>query len=134
MREETLQMRLRSLLALTTTMTVLVATGATARPVDLEKADHSKNMKLIGREELGGATDVEFTKDGYAVVTVNGSDNFAGLWVVDVSDPTKPRPVGHLPCAGSGYDVGLWRDVAVMSSDSASGNSSTEKSCNKDGT
>jgi hypothetical protein len=67
-------------------------------------------------------------------VTVNGSDNFAGLWVIDVRNPKKPRPVGHLPCTGSGYDVGLWKNVAIMSSDSASGNSSTEKSCNKKGT
>jgi hypothetical protein len=39
--------------------------------------DHSDNMKLIGSVELNGATDVEFTKDGYAVVAVNGSGEFA---------------------------------------------------------
>jgi hypothetical protein len=96
--------------------------------------DHSKNVTLIGNAELPGATDVEFTKDGYAVMTVNGSGDLAGLWVVDVRNPADPKPVGHLPCAGSGYDVGLWRNVAVMSIDSASGNSSTEDGCNVDGT
>ncbi len=97
--------------------------------------DHSDNVKLIGSAPLPGATDVEFTKDGYAVMTVNGSGEDAGLWVVDVSDPAKPKKVGHLPCNGSGYDVGLWKDVAVMSSDSASQNSSTkEDGCNVDGT
>ena len=96
--------------------------------------DHSDNVSLIGTADLPGATDVEFTKDGYAVMTVNGAGEFAGLWIVDVRNPARPKPVGHLPCAGSGYDVGLWRDVAVMSIDSASGNSSTEDGCNVDGT
>ncbi len=97
--------------------------------------DHSENMTLIGSAGLSGATDVEFTKDGYAVMTVNGSGEGAGLWIVDVRDPADPKPVGHLPCAGSGYDVGLWRNIAVMSSDSASANSSTkENGCNLDGT
>jgi hypothetical protein len=97
--------------------------------------DHSDNMKMVGSVDLPGATDIEFTKDGYAVMTVNGSGEQAGLWVIDVRDPHDPRPVGHLPCAGSGYDVGLVGDTAVMSSDSASGNSSTKESgCNLDGT
>nr|MDQ3957406.1 hypothetical protein [Actinomycetota bacterium] len=97
--------------------------------------DHSDNMRLIGNAPLEGATDVEFTDDGYAVVAVNGSGEGAGLWTVDVRNPRKPKPAGHLPCAGSGYDVGLWRDIAVMSIDSASGNSSTkEQGCNIDGT
>ena len=128
-------MRVRSLCAAVAVLVGLVATGASARTVASHNDDdHSKNMKMIGSVALGGATDVEFTPDGYAVVTVNGSDNFAGLWVVDVRNPQKPRPVGHLPCTGSGYDVGLWKNVAIMSSDSASGNSSTKRSCNKDGT
>ena len=108
----------------------LVALGVPAAAQE----DHSDNVKLLASVELGGATDVEFTKDGFAVLTVNGSGEFAGLWVIDVRDPAKPRPVGHLPCAGSGYDVGLWRNVAVMSIDSASGNSSTEGGCNVKGT
>ena len=99
-----------------------------------EGDDHSDNVELLSSVELAGATDVEFTKDGYAVMTVNGSGQFAGLWVIDVRDPGAPKTVGHLPCAGSGYDVGLWRNVAVMSSDSAAQNSSTEDGCNVDGT
>lgn len=96
--------------------------------------DHSDNVRMIGSTSLPSATDVEFTPDGYAVLTVNGSGEDAGLWVIDVRDPSKPKRVGHLPCAGSGYDVGLWRDVAIMSSDSPSGNSSTEGGCNVKGT
>lgn len=103
---------------------------AGAQPTD----DHSDNVKLVSSVDLAGTTDVEFTKDGYAVLTVNGSGPSAGLWVVDVRDPLHPKTVGHLPCAGSGYDVGLWRNVAVMSIDAASGNSSTEGGCNKKGT
>ena len=92
-------------------------------------------MRLVASVDLPGATDVEFTDDGYAIMTVNGSDAESGLWVIDVRDPLKPKKVGHLPCAGSGYDVGLAGDVAVMSSDSASGNSSTkEDGCNVKGT
>src|SRR5687767_2320341 len=102
-------------------------TPATARQAE---DDHSDNVRMIGSTPLPGATDVEFTKDGYAVMTVNGSGEDAGLWVVDVRDPENPKRVGHLPCAGSGYDVGLWRDIAVMSSDSAANNSSTEGGCN----
>lgn len=129
-------MRARATFAAVATMISVAASAAPAQPSVLghNDDDHSKNMKLVASEALGGATDVEFTRDGYAVVTVNGSDNFAGLWVVDVRNPKNPRPVGHLPCTGSGYDVGIWRDTVVMSSDSPSGNSSTKKSCNKDGT
>jgi len=92
-------------------------------------------MHLLGSAELVGATDVVVTKDGYAVVAVNGSDDSAGLWTVNVKNPRDPKPVGHLGCVGSGYDLGLWRNIAVMSIDSASGNSSTEEvGCNLDGT
>jgi hypothetical protein len=113
----------------------LVVTFAGAGMASHNDDDHSDNIKLIGSAELPGATDVEFTDDGYAVMTVNGSGELAGLWVVDVRNPKLPRPLGHLPCAGSGYDVGLWKDIAIMSSDSASGNSSTkETGCNLKGT
>src|SRR5687767_1963625 len=101
-------------------------------PAMAQQADHSDNIDLLASIDLAGATDLEFTKDGYAVMTVNGSGENAGLWVIDVRDPANPRPLGHLPCAGSGYDVGLWKDIAVMSIDSASGNSSTEGGCNVD--
>lgn len=97
--------------------------------------DHSDNMALIGSVVLNGATDVEFTKDDYAIVTVNGAGEFAGLWTVDISNPLNPRAVGHLPCNGSGYDVGLWRNIAVMSVDSPANNDSTEEvGCNLKGT
>ncbi|HEY7875708.1 MAG TPA: hypothetical protein VIG64_11370, partial [Actinomycetota bacterium] len=97
--------------------------------------DHSDNMHLVGSLAAPNATDVVFTKDGYAVMTAQGSDPGAGLWVIDVRDPAKPKTVGRLPCAGSGYDVGLWRDIAVMSIDSPSGNSSTtDDKCNLKGT
>src|SRR5687767_15923844 len=112
----------------------LVALGRMGVPAGAAETEHSSdNVRLLGSAELPGATDVEFTKDGYAVMTVNGSGEQAGLWTVDVRDPENPKPMGHLPCAGSGYDVGLWKNVAVMSSDSASGNSSTEGGCNVDG-
>ena len=113
----------------------LVALGLLAAPAGAaDRGDHSANVELLSSVELPGATDIEFTKDGYAIMTVNGSTEFSGLWVVDVRNPAKPKTVGHLPCAGSGYDVGLWKDVAIMSSDSASGNSSTEGGCNVEGT
>ncbi|HWL64743.1 MAG TPA: hypothetical protein VNP73_02115, partial [Actinomycetota bacterium] len=100
-----------------------------------DAGEGSENVKLIGSTPLPGATDMEFTKDGYAVQAVNGSGEKAGLWVVDVRNPKKPKPIGHLPCVGSGYDVGLWKNIAVMSSDSASGNSSLKKDgCNVKGT
>ena len=120
----------RSIAVITLFACAAIAVPAGAR----QAADHSDNVELLSSVELAGATDLEFTKDGYAIMTVNGSSDTAGLWVVDVRDAAHPKPVGHLPCAGSGYDVGLWRNVAVMSSDSASGNSSTEGGCNVDGT
>jgi hypothetical protein len=126
--------RFRLVIALASAL-MLVAIPSFAGPLrSHNEDDHSPNMKLLGTEELIGATDVEFTKDGYAVLTVNGNTDMAGLWIVDVSNPRKPRSVGHLPCAGSGYDVGLWRNIAIMSSDSASGNSSTDEGCNRKGT
>ncbi|HEX9824458.1 MAG TPA: hypothetical protein VGB51_08730 [Actinomycetota bacterium] len=127
-------LRLRTALALlaaiATSTSVLAPAGASHND-----DDHSDNMALLGSVVLNGATDVEFTKDDYAVVTVNGSGEFAGLWTIDISDPRNPRAEGHLPCAGSGYDVGLWKNIAVMSSDSPSANSSTEDvGCNLKGT
>ena len=117
-------------LALAVAASLVVPAGASH-----DADDHSDNMQLLGSVVLNGATDVEFTKDDYAVVTVNGAGEFAGLWTVDVSNPARPKAVGHLPCAGSGYDVGLWRNVVVMSSDSPSANSSTEDvGCNLKGT
>src|SRR5688572_22352351 len=95
---------------------ILVLASALPAAASHNEDDHSDNMDLLGSVVLNGATDVEFTKDGYAVVTVNGSGEFAGLWLVDVSNPAKPKAVGNLPCAGSGYDVGLWKNIAVMSS------------------
>ena len=112
----------------------LMAGSALTAEAGHNEDDHTENMSLIGSVALAGATDIEFTKDGYAVMTVNGSGEFAGLWIIDVRNPKKPKTAGHLPCAGSGYDVGLWRNVAVMSSDSASGNSTTTGGCNKKGT
>lgn len=124
-------MRIRSLaISLSILMTLLASSGAGARIAD----EGSDNVSLLANVPLVGATDVQFTDDGYAVLTVNGSGEQAGLWVVDVRNPKKPDPVGHLACAGSGYDVGLWNDIAVMSSDSPSNNSSTENGCNIDGT
>ena len=113
---------------------LVAAVPATAAPPPPE-ADASDNVRFLGNTPLGGANDVVFTDDGYAVVGANGSGEQAGLWVVDVRNPRKPKPVGHLPCAGSGYDVGLWNDIAVMSIDSASGNSTTaDQGCNVEGT
>ena len=120
----------RCLVAAATLVMLLIA----GVPAGAQEADRSDNVELLSSVELAGATDLEFTKDGYAVMTVNGSGENAGLWVIDVRDPNNPRPLGHLPCAGSGYDVGLWKDIAIMSSDSAAQNSSTEDGCNVDGT
>jgi hypothetical protein len=125
----------KALLAGAVLTSVLVMGPAGARVTSQQAAESSDNIKLVSNTPLGGANDVVFTDDGYAVVATNGSGEQAGLWVVDVRDPKKPKPVGHLPCAGSGYDVGLWEDIAVMSIDSASGNSSTaDTGCNVDGT
>ena len=124
---------MRKLISLLLSAALGAALPASAAPPP--EADASENVKFVGNTPLGGANDVVFTDDGYAVVGTNGSGEQAGLWIVDVRNPRKPKPVGHLPCAGSGYDVGLWNDIAVMSIDSASGNSSTSESgCNVDGT
>ncbi|MEA2477597.1 MAG: hypothetical protein QOC87_1796, partial [Actinomycetota bacterium] len=112
---------------------LVVAVAVTMMPASAAD-DHSPNMRLIGNLRLAGATDVVFTPDGYAVLAVNGSTRPAGLHIIDVRNPKSPREVGYLPCVGSGYDVGLWHNVAVMSIDSPSGNSSTKKDgCNVHG-
>ncbi len=112
---------------------VVLGAPSSARPQTDD--DRSDNMHLLGSAELGGANDVVVTKDGYAAVAVNGASESSGLWVVNVRNPQNPKPVGHLGCAGSGYDIGLWRNIVVMSIDSPSGNSSTEDvGCNLGGT
>lgn len=113
----------------------LLATAALPAVGRTMVADKSDNVTLMANVPLDGATDIQFTKDGHAVVAVNGSGVQAGLWIIDVRNPRKPKRVGHLPCNGSGYDLGLWRDIAVMSIDSPTGNNSTKKDgCNLDGT
>ena len=49
-------------------LTALLVAGATPASVRIDADDHSDNMKMVGSIDLPGATDVEFTKDGYAVV------------------------------------------------------------------
>lgn len=117
-------------------VTVHIGLSQIPAAADHDDSDHSGNVALVGSLELPGATDVVLTDDGYAVQVVNGSNlDYAGLWVVDISDPAVPTPVGHLPCVGSGYDVGLWNDIAVMSIDSPGDNASPpDRGCNLDGT
>jgi hypothetical protein len=50
-------------------------------------------------------------KNGLAYVT----SGFAGLWVVDVSDPLHPRRVGNLRTAGYAYDILIDSTIAYLS-------------------
>jgi hypothetical protein len=121
-------MKRRLISVLTGILVIAVAgTGSAA-------SDHSSNMHLLANVPIANATDVVFTRDGYAVFVAEGSTRPAGLHIVDVRNPERPKQVGYLPCVGSGYDVGLWHNIAVMSIDQAAANSSTkEQGCNVHG-
>jgi hypothetical protein len=50
-------------------------------------------------------------KNGLAYVT----SGFAGLWAVDVSDPSHPRRIGNLRTAGYAYDIVIDSTIAYLS-------------------
>ena len=58
---------------------------------DLPKPDHARNMRLIGYSDQGGRP------DGVQIMVANGNAFIGhmfskGFSVVDVRDPSNPRP------------------------------------------
>ena len=73
---------------------------------DLPKADHARNMKLIGHSDQGGRADgVQLmVNKGFAYVGHMFSKGFS---VIDVRDPRAPKPAGYFPAPHNTWNIHL---------------------------
>ena len=73
---------------------------------DLPKPDYVRNMRLIGWSDQGGRLDgvQVMVHRGYAYIGHLFSKGFS---VVDVSDPTQPRPAGYFPAPANTWNIHL---------------------------
>ena len=81
------------------------------------------NLKSVAHLQWNGGTDIEFFRLGSRRYVVAGSQNNyntkspAGLRVVDVTTPTKPKVAGFLPCNTSQNDIQVRGHVAFIAVD-----------------
>lgn len=99
---------------------VLIAAGALA--ADDQQVD-AYNAELVAHLDTANGGDIAFWGDHAFVVdgaldSVPANDGFT---VVDVSEPTSPTVVSEFPCFGAGSDIGVWRDLVVLSVDISTG-------------
>lgn len=74
--------------------------------VDLPVPDFARNMRIIGHSDQGGRADgVQIMVErGFAYI---GHLFSSGFSVVDVRDPTNPRPAGYFPAPPNTWNVHL---------------------------
>ena len=73
---------------------------------DLPKPDHARNMRLIGYSDQGGRP------DGVQVMVANGHAFIGhmfsrGFSVVDVRDPSNPKPANYTPAPPGTWNIHL---------------------------
>jgi Protein of unknown function (DUF3313)/LVIVD repeat len=73
---------------------------------DLPKPDHARNMRLIGYSDQGGRP------DGVQVMVANGHAFIGhmfsrGFSIVDVHDPSNPKPVNYIPAPPGTWNIHL---------------------------
>jgi hypothetical protein len=78
------------------------------KAVEVFEVGDPANPRPIGRLEVNGLPARIAVADGYALVAnTGGADGGAGLWLLDISDPVRPRRVG-------GYSSLASLDVALV--------------------
>lgn len=112
-------MRRPLVLVLAAALTVPVS-GFAAPPGPLAGAP---NLKSIANLPWRGGTDLEITKIGGKRYVVAGAQNnynptaSAGLRVIDVNNPAKPKVAGYLPCSTSQNDIQIRGTYAYLAVD-----------------
>lgn len=84
-------------------------------------AASSDNARVIASVPFRGGTDLDFAGD--LAFVGSWDDDDGGLYVVDVSSPSKPAVLGRFPCAGNQNDVGALGNGYVVMGMHSSGSS-----------
>ena len=117
----------------------VVAVAALAAPASATPPPFSAepNLKPVAQVKYTGGTDLEFTKiKGRRYVVAGAQNNYnpnpagAGLRVVDVTNPAKPKAVGFLPCNTSQNDIQVRGTYAYIAIDgNAKGHPDAKPDC-----
>jgi hypothetical protein len=108
---------MRRLLVLTAAVALAAPAATTAAPAA------PKNIKAVANLKWTGGTDLEFTKiKGRRYVVAGAQNNYnptasAGLRVIDVTNPAKPKVAGFLPCNTSQNDIQVRGTLAFIAID-----------------
>ena len=101
----------------------LTAAVALAVPSGLPASAAAPSVKPVSRLSWRGGTDLELVKiKGRRYVVAGAQNNYnptngAGLRVVDVTNPAKPKVAGFLPCNSSQNDIQVRGTYAYMAVD-----------------
>src|SRR4051794_13545041 len=105
-------------IALVTALLALAAAPAAAQV----KSPHSDNMSLIANwnnhGDYGQGSDMAFWGNRLVAGAYSGPGGFR---LLDISDPAKPTLEGAFDCPGPQNDVSIWKDLVIVSVDSARG-------------
>ncbi|MFJ3695273.1 WD40 repeat domain-containing protein [Streptomyces sp. NPDC090052] len=86
---------------------VLAAAGTTST-IDLWKVAGAHEASLLGHIHIdpgAAANTVAFSPDGHTLAIGANTAGGSGLWLTDVTDPRRPRPLSR-PLTGAGTSVG----------------------------
>lgn len=102
---------------LTRILAVMVALASVAVPAAAQTPldEHTPNLTRVAKIAYDGGTDLAFQGNYVFAGDWDGADS--GFRVIDVSDPSRPKVVGHFVCPGSQNDVSVWGDLLFMSVD-----------------
>jgi hypothetical protein len=81
-------------------------------PSGAAPTESSANVRLVGGHRFAGGTDLDFSGNYAYVGSFENADG--GLYIFDISDPSRAKLVGRYLCPGYQDDVGVWRTTVVM--------------------
>ena len=74
--------------------------------------ESSQNVRLLGGMRFAGGSDLDFAGHYAYVGSFENADG--GLYIFDISAPSKPKLAGRFACPGYQDDVGVWRTTVVL--------------------
>ena len=102
----------------------LLALAAAPAAQAQSTSPHSDNMSLLANWNNGGdygqGSDLAFWGNRMVAGT------YGGFRLMDISQPAAPAQIAPFDCAGTQNDVSIWRDLVVVSVDSARGGTSED--------
>lgn len=102
---------------------ILATVVALAAPAGAAPQANADNLKPVANLKWTGGTDLELTKiKGRRYVVAGAQNNYnpttsPGLRVVDVTNPSKPKVAGFLPCNASQNDIQVRGTYAYLAID-----------------